>query len=410
MKVKHIKVHLIIAVILFTVSGCKGSEGKNYNHNIEQTAEKSNEILPGAMQTGKYVSILQNKKVAVLGNHTSRINDTHLVDSLLNLNIEIVKIFSPEHGFRGQAAAGEHVKDGTDQKTGIPVISLYGSNRKPRQEQLQGIDIVVMDIQDVGLRFYTYISTMTYMMDVLADLQIPFLILDRPNPNGHIVDGPVLEKDYSSFVGLHQIPVFHGMTVAEYAKMVKGENWITNANDLELIVVEIANYNRNQYYPLPIAPSPNLPNMTSVMLYGSLCFFEGTVISVGRGTDFPFQVYGHPDLPTDTYEFTFHPTSRSSAPTPKLEGEKCYGMDLRDMNPVKMQQDKDYLNLSYLINCYNDYPDKDDFFNSFFEKLSGTSQLRDQIKAGLSKEQIRDSWQKDLTNFREIRSKYLIYQ
>ena len=282
-------------------------------------------VTVGAESISDYIQDLENKKVAVVGNQSSLVNGVHLVDTLISLNIDVVKVFSPEHGFRGKADAGEKVKSGIDSKTGLSIISLYGSNKKPKAEQLKGVDVVLFDIQDVGARFYTYISTLHYVMEACAENNIKLIVLDRPNPNGHYVDGQVLNPKYKSFVGMHQVPVVHGMTIGEYAQMINGENWLKNEIKCDLKVVNVKGWDHTQFYKLPIKPSPNLPNMLSIYLYPSLCFFEGTVVSVGRGTSFPFQVVGHPKFGEATFNFTPKPTS--GAKHTKLENEKCFGIE-----------------------------------------------------------------------------------
>ena len=396
---------LLCCLLLFSMGAisCAGSP----NHSTE-VAEEMKIITPGAWQTSEYFPLLEGKALGLVGNHSSLIGDVHLADSLLNAGFNLVKVFSPEHGFRGHAAAGEHVQSGVDTQTGLPVVSLYGANRRPTPQQLQGLDLIIFDIQDVGARFYTYISTMTYVMEEAARQGIPMLILDRPNPNGHFVDGPILESRHSSFVGLHPIPVVHGMTVAEYAQMVNGEGWLADGLQCELIIVPVQNYERTLWYELPVAPSPNLPNMTSIMLYPGLCFFEGTHISLGRGTDYPFQVYGHPELPQDVFPFSFTPESRRAAPTPPQQDKRCFGKDLRVDNAADLMQPA-RLDLSHLIKAYEHFPQKDAFFNNFFERLAGTSALRQQIIKGKTEDQIRESWQQGLMEFKQMRKPYLIY-
>jgi uncharacterized protein YbbC (DUF1343 family) len=371
-------------------------------------AAREQALNPGAWQTEKYLPLLEGKRVAFAGNHTATIRDTHLVDSLLSTGVNVVKVFSPEHGFRGHAAAGEHVASGIDQQTGLPVVSLYGANRRPTAEQLQDIDIIVFDIQDVGTRFYTYISTMTYIMEEAARQGVPMLILDRPNPTGHYIDGPVLEPEFSSFVGLHPIPIVHGLTIGEYALMVNGEGWLENGINCDLQVIPVENYTHSTPYELPIPPSPNLPNMHAIYLYPSLCLFEGTNISLGRGTDKPFQVYGHPHFPENYFHYTFTPRSVAAAPNPPHLNALCLGIDLSAMD-IRPLMIKDQINLEYLINAYRHFPDKDNFFNPFFERLAGTANLRKQIIDGLSVEEIRDSWKEGLEDFTRIRAKYLLY-
>jgi uncharacterized protein YbbC (DUF1343 family) len=360
---------------------------------------KAQNIVLGAERTDTYLPLLKNKNVGVVGNQTSMIANTHLVDSLLSLGIDVVKVFSPEHGFRGKADAGAIIEDGIDSKTGIPIISLYGNNKKPTREQLQGIDILVFDIQDVGVRFYTYISTLHYVMEAAAESNIKVIVLDRPNPNGHYVDGPILDTAFQSFVGMHPIPVVHGMTIGEYAKMITGEKWI--AEDCDLTVIKMENYTHDMNYDLPIKPSPNLPNARSVNLYPSLCLFEGTTISIGRGTDYPFQHFGAPYLESN---YSFMPKSGAGSKYPKHEDIVCFGTDLRFQ--------EDYLttiNLNWIVEAYNRCPEKEEFFNNFFNTLAGTDKLKKQIIAGKTAREIKASWQEGLDEFKKIRKKYLIY-
>ncbi len=402
------KFHGALIVLAFCVLLCMAPSPAPLDDAHRLAYTKDAEIIPGAWQTDAYFFILKGKRVAVVGNHTSTVGDTHLVDTLLASGIDVIKVFSPEHGFRGQAAAGERVETGKDPETGIPLFSLYGRYRRPTESQLADVDILLFDIQDVGARFYTYISTMTYVMEAAAQYGIPMIILDRPNPNGHYVDGPVLDADYASFVGLHPVPVVHGMTVGEYARMINGEGWLNNNKKCDLHVVRVQNYTRRSHYVLPVPPSPNLPNMHAVYLYPSLCFFEGTQISVGRGTNKPFQVYGHPDLPPETYNFRFVPESVRAAPDPPQLGKMCYGVDLSD-KPLNKLKTKQEINLDYIIDAYNNFPDKEYFFNNFFDNLAGNALLRYQIKAGYSAQEIRNTWQDELDAFRSIRSAYLLY-
>ena len=363
-------------------------------------------IVLGVERTETYLPLLKNKKVGVIGNQSSMIVNTHLVDSLLSLGIDVVKVFSPEHGFRGKADAGAKIEDGIDVKTGIPIVSLYGSNKKPKPEQLQGIDILVFDIQDVGARFYTYISTLHYIMEASAEFGIPLLVLDRPNPNGHYVDGPILDTAFRSFVGMHPIPIVHGMTIGEYAKMINGEKWIKSDEKGQLRsfmkVIEMKNYTHKLTYDLPIKPSPNLPNARAINLYPSLCLFEGTTISIGRGTDYPFQQFGAPYLES-FYSFT--PKSGAGSKFPKHENKECFGTDLRFQDNYLTA-----INLNWLVEAYNQCPEKEKFFNSFFDKLAGTDKLRNQIIAGKTAKEIKATWQEGLEEFKEIRGKYLLYK
>lgn len=354
----------------------------------------------GAQRTELYFPMLEGKTVAVVANQTSLIETTHLVDSLLNANMQVVKVFSPEHGFRGTADAGAHIENAVDVRTALPIISLYGSNKKPRAEQLSGVDVLLFDIQDVGARFYTYISTLHYVMESAAENQIPLIVLDRPNPNGHYVDGPVLDTAYQSFVGMHPIPIVHGMTIGEYAQMINGEQWLEGNLTCDLNVISMTGYNKQMAYDLPVKPSPNLPNAQAVNLYPSLCLFEGTNVSVGRGTSNPFQHYGAPYLQSD---YSFTPKSGAGAKYPKHEGQQCFGYDLSQT--PKLSQ----LDLSYLIEAYQQCPQKEAFFNAFFDKLAGNNTLRTQLQEGRSEEDIRQTWASDLELFKQRRTPYLLY-
>lgn len=342
-----------------------------------------------------------------MANHTSVLGSKHLVDTLLAMDVNLLRIFSPEHGFRGNAGAGEYVDNALDSTTGLPIVSLYGSRRKPLPEDIEGLDIIIFDIQDVGARFYTYISTLQYVMERAAEQGVKLMVFDRPNPNGHYVDGPVLDTAFTSFVGMQPVPVVHGMTVGEYAMMINSEGWLAGGVKCDLRVVECINYSHKTEYILPIAPSPNLPNQNAVYLYPSLCFFEGTVFSCGRGTDFPFQVFGHPDYPGS--DFTFKPLSSGGAPQPILEGQQCYGIDLSDAREKGIVPG-DQLNLEWLIDAYSKFPEKDEFFNSYFNTITGNGKLKQQIIDGLSIEEIRLSWKDDLDHFKRIRSRYLLYK
>lgn len=372
-----------------------------------QAIRKMDPIKTGADQIENYLPWLKQKKVALLVNQTSVIGNTHLVDTLLSLNINIVKIFAPEHGFRGTADAGEKVNSGVDEKTGLPISTMYGASKKPSKESMKGIDVVVFDIQDVGARFYTYIASMQYMMEACAEAGIPLVILDRPNPNGYYVDGPVMEKPHQSFVGMQRIPIVHGMTVAEYAQLLNGEAWLNNKKKCALKIVPCKNYTHRSRYHVLIPPSPNLKSDAAIMLYPSLCLFEGTVVSVGRGTDAPFEVWGHPDFKLMSFSFT--PQSVPGAKHPPLEGKTCYGMNLQKSITQLSKELNQQINLSYLITAYKSSADTSKFFNTFFEKLVGTSLLRKQIQQGKSAEEIRASWQKNLVAFKKIRKKYLLY-
>jgi uncharacterized protein YbbC (DUF1343 family) len=383
------------------------------------------EIIVGAAQTELYLPLLQGKRVAVVANQTSVIESkianinyvlkkemygspvsyTHLIDSLLKLGISIKKIFAPEHGFRGDADAGEYVKNGIDSKSGLPVISLYGKHNKPTPDDLKNIDIVLFDIQDVGARFYTYLSTLHFVMEACAENNIDFLILDRPNPNGFYVDGPVLLKKYSSFVGMHPVPIVYGMSIAEYALMINEEGWLKNGVKCNLKFVSCKNYTHNDYYHLPIKPSPNLPGITSIYLYPSLCLFEGTIVSVGRGTKTPFELYGHPQMKNSSYEFI--PQSMDGSKNPMYENSVCKG---HYIGQSYLMMDNKHLHLNWLIDAYKNTDNKKDFFNGFFNRLAGNSELKQQIIKGKTEDEIRASWQKDLLKFKDIRKKHLLYQ
>lgn len=361
--------------------------------------------IVGAAQYAHYLPQLKNKRVGLVVNQTSLVENTHLVDALLTKNITITKIFAPEHGFRGDHDAGAHVKNAVDSKTGIPLISIYGKNKKPSAEALSEVDVIIFDIQDVGVRFYTYISSMHYMMEAAAEQGIEFIVLDRPNPNIAYVDGPILERQFKSFVGMHPIPVLHGMTVGELAKMIKGESWINKAADLKLTVILVDHYTRLTHYSLPVKPSPNLPNDQSIALYPSLCFFEATPVSIGRGTDFAFQVIGY--SPVALGDFSFTPRSiKGAAANPKFKNTPVKGLDLRTANTRG-------LDLSYLITAYNKLSKNNiTFFEraDFMDKLAGTNKLRLAIEAGQSERQIKQSWQQGLATFKKQRAPYLLYK
>lgn len=379
----------------------------SFNSNAQNF---SNKIITGAEQSSEYLSLLKGKKVALLVNQTSVIKKEHLVDFLIDEKINIVKIFAPEHGFRGHADAGEKVKSGIDEKTGLAITSMYGASKKPSKESMLGIDVVVFDIQDVGARFYTYISSMQYMMEACAEANVPMIVLDRPNPNGFYVDGPVLEPKYKSFVGLQPIPIVHGMTVGEYAKMLNGEGWLAKKMKCDLTVIKCKNYNHKTFYHLPIAPSPNLKSTASVLLYPSLCLFEGTDVSVGRGTKTPFEIWGHPTFKDNGFSFT--PESVDGAKNPPHLGKKCYGSNMNLSPTDVLKITKNQLNLSFLINAYSlaESTTKEKFFNSFFEKLAGTGLLKAQIQNKSSETAIRNSWLKGIVKFKKIRKKYLLYE
>ncbi|WP_298900067.1 DUF1343 domain-containing protein [uncultured Psychroserpens sp.] len=419
---------IIIVIVLVLISCGNKTNGDSVKNNEslnqiknDNSSKLNDNIVVGANRTDLYLPLLKGKRIGIVANQTSvmtilerRAIDSstmgstslmyHLVDYLHDYNnINVTKVFAPEHGFRGKADAGEVVKDGIDTKTGIPIISLYGKNKKPSAEQLANLDLVVFDIQDVGARFYTYISSLHYVMEACAEANIPMLILDRPNPNGHYIDGPILELEHKSFVGMHPIPIVHGMTIGEYAKMINGEGWLKNGITCDITVIEMQNYNHNKTYGLPIKPSPNLPNDTSINLYPSLCFFEGTNVNAGRGTSKQFQIYGSPYLDKTVYNFKYIPSPNEGAKYPKHDGVLCYGEDLSTHKKMNT------LDLNYLIRAYKNSIDKSVFFNDFFVKLAGTKELQSQIESGMSQKEIKDTWVKGLDAFKKIRAKYLVY-
>lgn len=397
-------IFLISALLLvFSTISCQTTTKEQ-----KKSVEDQKEIIVGANHTEKYLELLKSKNIAVVANNTSVLFKkdgayTHLVDSLLSLNVNITKVFAPEHGFRGLEDAGAVITDGIDTQTNLPVISLYGKNRKPSPEHMENIDLVVFDIQDVGVRFYTYISTLEYVMETCAELDIPVVVLDRPNPNGHYIDGPIVQKGCESFVGMNAIPIIYGMTIGEYAKMVNGENWMSNKVQCDLTVIPLENYTHKSNYSLPLRPSPNLPNDKSINLYASICLFEGTTVSCGRGTETQFQIFGAPFLPNDTFSYTFTPQANFGSKNPKYLNQKCNGLDLTNSENLNS------LNFNWLIEAYKSAPEKDTFFNKFFYKLAGTHELQTQIEQGLSFQEIKATWQKDLAAFKVVRAKYLIY-
>ena len=366
---------------------------------------QNSEIKVGSEKMNEYLNKLSNKSVGLLVNHSSSVSSTHLIDTLISKNINIKKIFSPEHGFTGNIERGKKVNGDTliiDNKI-IPIISMYGKSRIPTKESMKGLDIVIFDIQDVGTRFYTYISAMHNMMNICAELGISFLVLDRPNPNSGYIDGPVLDMQYQSYIGMHEIPIVHALTVGELAMMIKGEKWIGNSEKLKLSVIKIDNWDHNKEYKLPIRPSPNLPNQQSILLYPSLCLFEQTIVSIGRGTPYPFQVIGHPNY--DNKSFSFTPKSVTEESKPKLENEKCFGIDLKK---IKVKKE---LNIKYLIDFYNRLKSTNsDFFGKYFYRIAGNKILENQIKDGISEREIRLSWKADIDKYKKIRKKYLLYK
>ncbi len=410
-----------VVVFLFGMISCKSQIREEHNKSDKKIEEQvPKEIIVGANNTALYLKLLKGKNIAVVANQTSIVSlrqkyaineyttgsklvDTHLVDFLHNYSgIQVQKVFSPEHGFRGKADAGEHVEDGKDAKTGLPIISLHGKSKKPSQEQLKGLDLIVFDIQDVGVRFYTYISTLHYVMEACAEAGIPVIVLDRPNPNGHYVDGPLLEIEHKSFVGMHPVPLVYGMTIGEYAQMINGEKWLENNLKCDLTVIPLQHYTHASPYSLTIRPSPNLPNDTSINLYPSLGFFEGTTINAGRGTEMQFQVYGAPFFARS--KFTYTPKANFGAKYPKHKNKLVNGIDLRTQE--KLHQ----VNLQWLIDAYQKTPKNETFFGPTFTIHAGNTKLQAQLEKGLSQEQIKATWQKDLAAFKKIREKYLIYQ
>ena len=363
------------------------------------------QVLPGAQNLPQYIPLLKDHSVGLVAHAASEVyaskKATHLVDTLRSHNINIKAIFAPEHGFRSNEDNGAIIKDEVDSKTQIPIISLHGKNRKPNQEQLKDISMMVFDLQDVGVRFYTYLSTLHLVMEACAENNIPLLILDRPNPNGHYVDGPIMEEEYKSFLGMHSVPIVHGLTLGEFAQMINGEGWLNNNKSCDLKIIKIENYHHQTHYELPVRPSPNLPNTKSINLYPSLCLFEQTPVSIGRGTEMQFQIIGHPNYPG---EFTFTPHPNFGQRNPKHKGLKCYGIDLREHSFI------DKIELKWLIDFYQKHADQTTFFSPYFVKLSGTKSLENQIKMGWSESQIRESWEPQLTEYKLLRKKYLLYE
>lgn len=399
---KPLKLIFLLTFLLGDIAFCKSGIKETKDKIIHSKAE----ILPAADRTEVYLHLLKDKKIGLVVNQTSVLtqkSNLHLVDFLLSEGIMIQKVFVPEHGFRGDADAGEMVKNDTDKKTGLPLISLYGENKKPSETSLADVDLILFDLQDVGLRFYTYISTLHYLMEACAEYGKPLLILDRPNPNADYIDGPILNQGFTSFVGIHPIPVVHGLTVGELAQMINGEGWLKNGAKADIQIIPALNWDHSLAYSLPIKPSPNLPNDIAIRLYPSLCFFEGTDISVGRGTYFPFQVFGAPDKKHG--EFTFTPKSiQGMSKNPPHENQLCFGQDLRE-EPLSHR-----FTLAYLLDMYNKSGKGGAFFNNFFDKLAGTDQLRKDILAGKSETEIRNSWKADLDNYKQMRKKYLLYK
>lgn len=397
----------IISFLISIVFSACSQTSSSISVNTDTIDLKAKSIVVGAEQMDLYVGLLLGKNISIVANPSSLVKRTHLIDTLLSLDINIKKVMSPEHGFRGDAGAGEHIKDGIDSKTGLPIISLYGAHKKPTKSDLQDIDILIFDLQDVGTRFYTYLSTLHLCMEACAENNVKLIVFDRPNPNGYYVDGPILEKEHKSFVGLDPVPIVHGMTLGEYALMLNGEHWLSDSLICDIEIITIKNYDHKMSYNLPIRPSPNLPNNISINLYPSLCLFEGTIVSIGRGTDLPFQMYGHPDFLE--YDTIVVPVSiKNIAPNPKLKGQKCKAFSLENYSN-DIAKSRAAINLNWLIDSYNSLDKRKDFFNSFFSKLAGTNLLQQQIESGMSAEAIKQSWQADLDEFKLIRKKYLLY-
>lgn len=400
-----------LCCLLFPIiASCNAQPAQNRYQEAEMQTELTAEkpILPGIYAMDAIVSHLSGKRVALIANHTSLVNGTHIVDTLLNSGIKVVKVFASEHGFRGDAPDGEHIDSTTDPKTGLPIVSLYGKDKKPTPEMLKNVDVILFDIQDVGCRFYTFLSTMHYAMEAAAENDLEMVVLDRPNPNGFYVDGPVLDPKFKSFVGMHTIPVVYGMTLGECAKMINGEGWLKDGVVCKLKVFENENYTRNSKYQLPVIPSPNLPSMDAIYWYPSLCFFEGTDVSVGRGTPTPFTIIGEPGNKGGDFEFT--PISiKNASVNPPHKGKVCVGYNLS--GNLDFDSLPDSLDLSWLVRMYAETDSKADFFrkDGYFDLLAGTDSLRKDLEAGKTAEEIRAGWQKDLENFKKIRAKYLIY-
>lgn len=398
----------LLSIILFScflnIYSCKfeNTTLKEQNENFTLP------IKTGAEQTELYFPLIKGKKIGIMTNQTGTIGKTHIVDSLKNAGFNLIRVFGPEHGFRGQAEAGEKITSNIDKKTGIEVVSLYGANFKPKASDLKDIEILIFDIQDVGVRFYTYISSLHYIMEAAAENNIEVIVLDRPNPNGFYVDGPILKPDFKSFIGMHPVPIIHGMTIGEYAKMINGEKWLKNEIQCKLTVITIANYTHSTHYTLPIPPSPNLQSQESIYLYPSLCLFEGTIMSLGRGTKMPFEIYGHPKYPKT--EFSFTPISMPGfAVNPPHKDVLCFGRNLKNYADSILA--KPQLELKWLIDSYVSLNKPANFFlSNMFDKLSGSSQFRQQIINGISETEIRKSWEKDLVEYKKIRKKYLLYE
>jgi len=392
--------------ILLSVSVFAGNSQQSFHQQKQLSFQEQRPVLPGAYQMDEYLPLLKGKKVGVVAIPASMVYDTHLVDTLISSGVHVEKIFGPEHGFRGDQPDGKTVENENDPRTLIQVISLYGKNKKPSKADLADIEVMLFDVQDVGARFFTYISTLSYVMEACAENNIPLIITDRPNPNGFYVDGPVMEHGYTSFVGLHPVPIVYGMTIGEYGMMVDGEKWLKEGINCNLTVIKCKNYSHSSRFQFTQRPSPNLQTMNAIYLYPSLCLFEGTVVSIGRGTENPFTVIGHPRYSAGSYHFTPHPIKGVSE-NPPLNGQDCYGSNLNEASGII--REKGQIELFWLLEMYKVLGKQTDFFNNYFDKLAGNNTLREQIIQGLSEMDIRKSWQPGLDNFKKTRKKYLLY-
>ncbi len=406
---KNLKIFTLVLATIIMAAGISADARTRTKQRKSHRSRTNSTVIVGAERTSNYLPLLKGKRIALLSNQTGVVgpkHDKHTLDLMLELGLNVTTIFSPEHGFRGKADAGEHVKSSVDEKTGIPIASLYeGKSRMPSKETMDRFDVIVTDIQDVGLRFYTYYITMVNMMDAAAAYDKEFVVFDRPNPNGMTVDGPILDMNLKSGVGWLPITTVHGMTMGEIALMTNGEGWLKDGKKIKLTVIPCKNYTHRTRYELPVAPSPNLPNMLSIYLYPSTCYFEGTPVSLGRGTDWPFQVYGHPDM--KGYSFSFTPTSRPGAKTPPQMDKLCHGVDLHNLKAEDVIAQG--MNLEYVIDAYNNLKIGDKFFTPFFDKLAGRTYIREMIQAGKSANEIRACWQDDVARFKKQRRPYLLY-
>lgn len=414
----------LLSATLLLQSNCSAQNPKPARPKAATVQNQVNPIIPAADRMEEYLPLLKGKKVALLVNHTSTVGGAHIIDKLVASGVNVKVVFGPEHGFRGDAPDGAKIETTTDKKTGVPVVSLYGKKNKPSPEDLKDVDVMVYDIQDVGTRFYTYISSMQYFMEAALENNIPLIILDRPNPNGFYIDGPVLDPKFKTFVGMQPIPVVYGMTIAEYAQMILQEGWLNDeankayerlktirfregAKYFHLNVIPVKNYTHSSKYTLPVKPSPNLPDMSSIYWYASTCFFEGTTFSEGRGTPKPFQYIGHPQMPETMFSFT--PASTDGAPNPKHKNKVCYGYNLSGTPEEVLKKIDGKIQLKYLLEAYKLFPDKENFFNKGINRLAGNDVLAAQVKAGKTEEEIRKSWEPGLSNFKKIRKRYLLY-